>query len=317
MSESLNKNKLLLITGGGGFLGKSLIKNLTKFGYNNLFFPSRKDYDLTKEDDVQRLFKAKEFEIVIHLASSHGGIYYNISERGNIYFQNVMMNTLMIHYSMINKINKIICAGTVDSYPKAAKLPFEEKDLWNGYPESTSAPYAFSKKLMIVQGGAYKEQFNFNSMHLLFMNLYGPNDDFELSKSHVIPAIIVKIDDAIKNNKQFITLYGDGTQKRDFLYVDDAAKAIVLSLGVNKYHLPINIGTGRDISIKELANKISFLMGYKGKIKWDKSKPSGYKRKCFNIDIAQKIIGFSAETKIDEGLKSTIAWYKETKKIID
>ena len=308
------KNKTFLITGGNGFLGSCLVKKLNYEGKNRIIIPRSNEYDLSIESDVKKIFKKyKKIDYVIHLASVHGGLYFNIKNSGYIYYKNILMNTYLMNYSMLNNVSKFISAGTVDCYPKKKKVPWSEDDLWSGYPEETSAAYAFSKKMLLVQGYAYRQQYSFNAVHLLFMNLYGPNDQFDSKKSHVIPAIIKKIYIATKNKKKIINLYGSGNQKREFLYIDDAAQAIILALKKYNSTYPLNIGTGKNHSIKQVANKIVKIMNSKIKIKWIKKTESGIKNKLFHVNKAKKKIGFSAKIKLEDGLKKTINWYKKEK----
>lgn len=307
------KNKTILITGSSGFLGSHLLKIL-KREYKNkikLITPNSKECDLTNPNSIQKIFlKNKKVDFVVHLASAHGGLYFNINNPASIYYKNILMNTHLMHLSMISGVKNMLCAGTVDSYPKKTPIPWKEKDYWNGFPEPTSSAYAFSKKMMVVQGDAYKKQYNFNTTHLLFMNLYGPRDNYNLKESHVIPAILQKIKLAKKKKKNFITLFGSGNQEREFLFIEDAAKAIILSLKNYKMSDPINIGTGKTYKIKVVAKKILKILELKNfKIKWDQKKETGIKIKKFNINRAKKLIGYKPTTSLDEGLKKTIKWF--------
>jgi len=304
-------DKTVLVTGGAGFLGSHVVDKLRQIGCRKIIVPRSRKYDLTKEKYVDELFQGNKIDIVIHLASFHGGLYYNISERGYIYYNNVLMNTFLMEYAKRNNVEKFVSAGTVDSYPNNISIPFKEKDIWNGYPEPTSAPYAFSKKLMIVQGRAYRDQYDFNAIHLMFINLYGTRDDFELERCHVIPALIQKIDIAIENHQESIIVFGDGSQRREFLFVEDAAKAVILATKRYNSVEPVNIGTGNDISIKMVVEKIVDIMNYKGKIIWDKSKPTGFPRKCFDVSRAKEKFGFVSEKDFVEGLIETINWYRK------
>ena len=306
-------SKKILITGGSGFLGSSLIHKLkNNFKNIKLIVPRSKDYDLTIERDVKKLFKKfKKIDYVIHLASSHGGLYFNIKNSGSIYYTNTLINSYLMHYSMLSKVKKFVCAGTVDSYPKKITPPWSENDLWNGFPEETSSAYAFSKKMMIVQGQAYRKQFNFNVINLLFMNLYGPKDNFDLKQSHVIPAIIKKIYSAKKSGKKFIELFGTGNQKREFLYVDDASDSIILALKKYNSEVPLNIGTGKTHSIKEVAKKLINIIYPEIKIKWKKKEETGIKVKKFNVNRAKKKIGFYHKTSLDSGFIKTVEWFNK------
>ena len=307
------KNKTILITGSNGFLGSHLLKILKKEYKKKikLITPNSKECDLTNPNSIKKIFlKNKKVDFVVHLASAHGGLYYNINNPASIYYKNILMNTHLMHLSMISGVKNMLCAGTVDSYPKKIPIPWKEKDYWDGFPEPTSSAYAFSKKMMVVQGEAYKKQYNFNTTHLLFMNLYGPRDNYNLRESHVIPAILQKIKLAKKKKKNFITLFGSGNQEREFLFIEDAAKAIILSLKNYKISDPINIGTGKTYKIKVVAEKILKILELKNfKIKWDQKKETGIKIKKFNINRAKKLIGYKPTTSLDEGLKKTIKWF--------
>jgi len=307
------KNKTILITGSNGFLGSHLSKILKKEYKKKikLITPNSKECDLTNPNSIKKIFlKNKKVDFVVHLASAHGGLYYNINNPASIYYKNILMNTHLMHLSMISGVKNMLCAGTVDSYPKKIPIPWKEKNYWDGFPEPTSSAYAFSKKMMVVQGEAYKKQYNFNTTHLLFMNLYGPRDNYNLKESHVIPAILQKIKLAKKKKKNFITLFGSGNQEREFLFIEDAAKAIILSLKNYKISDPINIGTGKTYKIKVVAEKILKILELKNfKIKWDQKKETGIKIKKFNINRAKKLIGYKPTTSLDEGLKKTIKWF--------
>ena len=307
------KNKTILITGSNGFLGSHLLKILKKEYKKKikLITPNSKECDLTNPNSIKKIFlKNKKVDFVVHLASAHGGLYYNINNPASIYYKNILMNTHLMHLSMISGVKNMLCAGTVDSYPKKIPIPWKEKNYWDGFPEPTSSAYAFSKKMMVVQGEAYKKQYNFNTTHLLFMNLYGPRDNYNLRESHVIPAILQKIKLAKKKKKNFITLFGSGNQEREFLFIEDAAKAIILSLKNYKISDPINIGTGKTYKIKVVAEKILKILELKNfKIKWDQKKETGIKIKKFNINRAKKLIGYKPTTSLDEGLKKTIKWF--------
>ncbi len=304
--------KKILITGGNGFLGKRLVDKLKKNKKYKLFYPSKKQYNLFNYNKIKKLFsEIKNIYCIIHLASDHGGLYYNIKNQGSIYYNNIIMNSHLMHLAMLNNVKKFISAGTIDSYPKSAKFPLKEQDIWNGYPESTSAPYAFTKKMMLVQGDAYKKQFNFKHLQLLFMNLYGPGDDFNNESCHVIPAIINKINYAKKNKKKFIKLFGSGNQLREFLYVDDAANAIIKSINCSLDYNRLNIGTGKPITIKVLSNKIKKIMKFNGNIVWNKNTESGIHKKNFNVSFAKNKLRFFDKVNLDEGLIKTVKWYYE------
>ena len=306
------KNKRILVTGGKGFLGKTLIPLLQAEGAETITFSS-KDYDLRIEENVKRLFEDTKPEIVIHLAVDGGGIGYMRHNPGSVLYNNLMMNTLIQHYANKNKAEKFVGIGTVCSYPKIVEAPFKEESLWEGYPEETNAAYGLSKKMMMVQSQGYKQQYGFNTIHLLVVNLYGPHDDFDLENSHVIPALIRKFVEAKNLLKENVTLWGTGNASREFLYVEDAAKAIILA--TKKYHKPepINIGSGCETRIKELAETIKEEINYKGELVWDTSKPDGQPKRFLDVSKAKQKLGFFANTNLKEGLRKTIDWYTRHK----
>ena len=305
--------KKVLITGGAGFLGKHLAPMLNSNGAK-VFIPRSKNYDLRKEDDVDRVFKQYRPEIVIHMAAHGGGIGHMRKHPGSIFYDNIMMDTLVLEKSRECNVNKFVGIGTVCSYPKFTSVPFKEEDLWNGYPEETNAAYGLSKKMMLVQTQAYREEYGFNGIHLLLVNMYGPYDDFNLETSHVIPALIRKFIEAVSNNKKEVEVWGTGKASREFLYVEDAARAI--SLATEKYNKPesVNIGAGFEIKIKDLVELIAELTGFKGEIVWDTSKPDGQPRRCLDVSKAKEEFGFEAKVDFREGLKKTIEWYKNERK---
>jgi len=301
-------NKRILVTGGKGFLGQVLVPLLEKEGAK-LFTFSSKEYDLRKEQDVKKLLEDSNPEIVIHLAVDGGGIGYMKEHPGSVYYNNVMMNTLIQEQSRLKGVQKFVGIGTVCSYPKFTPVPFKEKDLWNGYPEETNAPYGLSKKMMMVQSQGYREQYGFNAIHLLPVNLYGPNDDFDLNNSHVVPALIRKMVHAKKERKPAIELWGTGNASREFLYVEDCARAILMATKNYDKSEPINIGAGYETTIKNLAETVKKLVGFDGKIIWDITKPDGQPRRCLDTSKAERKFGFKAETSLEEGLKKTLDWY--------
>jgi GDP-L-fucose synthase len=303
-------NKKVLVTGGNGFLGKHLVPRI-KFLGAEVFTFSRNEYDLRKEEDVDKLFKNFTPQIVIHLAVNGGGIGYMREHPGSVFYDNMMMNLLIVEAAKKYQVEKFVGIGTVCSYPKYTPVPFKEEDLWNGYPEETNAPYGLAKKMMLVQTQSYHQQYGFNGIHLLLVNMYGPWDDFSFETSHVIPALIRKCIEAINNNKDEIIVWGTGKASREFLYVEDAAEAIILA--TEKYNKPdpVNIGAGFEITIKDLVDLVVKITGYKGKIVWDTTKPDGQPRRCLDTTNAEKEFGFKAKTSFEEGLKKTIKWYKE------
>lgn len=302
-------DKKILLTGGGGFVGQHVYKKLLEKGVKkeNIFIPRSKDYDLRKKEICEKV--TKNIDIVIHLAGNVGGIGYNLEYPGTLFYDNITMGVNLIEASRINKVKKFVCIGTICAYPKFTPVPFKEEDLWNGYPEETNAPYGIAKKVLLVMLQAYRQQYGFNGIYLLPVNMYGPGDNFDPKVSHVIAALIKKIYDAKKQGKKEIVVWGDGSATREFFYVEDAAEAIILA--TEKYNKPdpINIGAGFEISIKELVEMLVKLMDFKGKIIWDKSKPNGQPRRMLDTTKAKKEFGFVAKTKFEDGLKKTIEWY--------
>ena len=307
----LYKTKRILVTGGAGFLGSFVVEKLRKKDYKNIFIPRSKDYDLTQMDAVKKVYKDSKPHIVIHLAAKVGGIGANKANPAKFLYENLIMGLQMMEQARIFGVEKFVNIGTVCSYPKYTPLPFKEEDLWNGYPEETNAPYGLAKKMLIVQGQAYYKQYGFNVISLILANLYGPRDNFDLETSHVIPALIRKCVEAVRENKKEIVVWGTGKATREFLYVEDASEAIILA--TEKYNKPdpVNIGTGCEISIKDLVKLIAKLTGFKGRIIWDTTKPDGQPRRCLDTKKARKEFGFKAKTSLEEGLKKTIRWYKE------
>jgi GDP-L-fucose synthase len=309
MRENFWAEKKVLVTGGTGFLGKHLVPMLKSLEAD-IFVPRSKNYDLRKEKDVDRLFKQYCPELVIHLAAHGGGIGHMRKYPGSIFYDNLMMNSLIIEKSLRYGVKKFVGIGTVCSYPKFTPTPFKEEDLWNGYPEETNAAYGLSKKMMLVQTQAYREEQGFNGIHLLLVNMYGPYDDFNLKTSHVIPALIRKFTDVVEKNKKEVEVWGTGRASREFLYAEDAARAIILATEKYNKPEPVNIGVGFEIKIKDLVELIAELTGFKGEIKWDTTKPDGQPRRCLDVSRAKEEFGFEAKVDFREGLKKTIEWYK-------
>jgi GDP-L-fucose synthase len=306
------KDKRITITGGKGFLGKHLLEALGDRGYGNIAVADRPEYNLILAEDVKRLYEETKPDIVIHLAAKVGGIGYNRENPGSLFYENIMMGVQLIHEGYLRRIDKIVSLGTICAYPKFTPVPFKEDDLWNGYPEETNAPYGLAKKMMLVQSQAYRQQYGFNSIFLLPVNLYGPGDNFDLQSSHVIPALIKKCVDAKRRGDKEIVAWGTGKATREFFYVEDAAEAIVLAMERYDKSEPVNIGAGFEISIKDLTELIVELTGFKGKIAWDATKPDGQPRRMLDTTRAREEFGFQARTGFREGLYKTIAWYEET-----
>lgn len=302
------KNKRILVTGGRGFLGKTLIPMLEAEGAEAITF-GREEYDIRKENQVKQLFDRTKPQLVIHAAVHGGGIGHMKAHPASIYFDNVMMNALMVEYSRLNKVEKFLGVGTVCSYPKFTPVPFKEENLWNGYPEETNAPYGLTKKMMLVHQQGCEIEYGMKSNHLLLVNMYGPNDDFDPETSHVIPALILKFSRAKTHNSPEVVCWGTGKPTREFLYVDDAARAIVLALKNCNTSEPINVGSGDEISIKDLSELIGELIAYKGKIVWDTSKPDGQPKRKLDITKAKIKFGFKATTDFKKGLQIMIRWF--------
>ena len=304
-------SKRLLITGGSGFLGRYLIAALRRRGCDNIVAPRRVQYDLTREDDVRRMYADLAPQIVIHLAAVVGGIGANRESPGRFFYENVMIGALTMEHARLNRVEKFVGIGTICEYPKMAPVPFSERDLWNGYPEETNAPYGIAKKMLLVQGQAYRQQYGFSSIHLLPVNLYGPGDNFDPATSHVIPALIRRCLEAIDTGAPELVCWGTGTATREFLYVEDAASAIVAATECYDGAEPVNIGAGFEISIRELAETVAGLTGYTGRLVFDPTKPDGQPRRRLDTSRAEEAFGFRATTGFREGLRRTIDWYRE------
>jgi len=302
------ERKKVTVTGGTGFLGSYVVEKLQQ-KKAKVFVPKIEDYDLRRIENIKRMFDDFLPEIVIHLAAVVGGIGANRQNLGKFFYDNIIMGVQLIEEARIRKVSKFVNVGTICSYPKFTPVPFKEEDLWNGYPEETNAPYGLAKKMLIVQSQAYRKQYGFNSINLLQVNLYGPRDNFDLETSHVIPALIRKCFDAIKNKEDKIVVWGTGKPTREFLYVEDAAEGILLATEKYNKSDPVNLGAGFEISIKDLVELIAKLTGFKGKIVWDATKPDGQPRRCLDISKAEKEFGFKAKISFEEGLKKTIDWY--------
>ncbi len=309
MENNFWKDKRVVVTGGNGFLGKHLLEEIKKKGSKEIFIPDRSEYDLRKYEDCLKV--AGKGDVIIHLAANVGGIGYNREFPGDLFDDNILMGTFMMKAAREKKVEKYVALGTICAYPKFTPVPFKEENLWMGYPEETNAPYGLAKKMQLVQSTAYREQYGFNSICLFPVNLYGPGDNFNPKSSHVIPALIKKFVDAKEKGDSQVIVWGTGKASREFLYVEDAAKGILLAAEKYNKSDPVNLGAGFEITIKDLANLIKELTGYKGKIVWDKTKPDGQPRRMLDTSRAKKEFGFTAKTSFEEGLKKTIEWYKE------
>ncbi|MFH0817330.1 MAG: GDP-L-fucose synthase [Candidatus Micrarchaeota archaeon] len=311
------ENELFAVTGGAGFLGTQVVEKLKQDGAKNIFIPRSKDYDLVEKEDIRRMLDDASPSVVIHLAAIVGGIGANMKNPGSFFYKNLMMGAQLMEEARLRGVKKFVAIGTICAYPKFTPVPFKEENLWGGYPEETNAPYGLAKKMMLVQSQAYRQQYGFNSIFLLPVNLYGPGDNFKLESSHVIPAMIRKFEEAKTEGEKEVVLWGDGTPTREFLYVNDCAKGIVLATKRYDGAEPVNLGSGMEISIKNLAGIISKKIGYKGKIIWDKNKPNGQPRRMLDVSRAEKYFGFKAKTSFEEGLELTIKWYLENKRKIE
>jgi GDP-L-fucose synthase len=304
----------IVVTGGAVFLGQYVVRTLRQRGCADIVVPRRSEYDLTREVNVERLYAETKPGVVIHLAAVVGGIGANRANPGRFLYDNLVMGAMVMEYARRAGVEKFVGVGTICSYPKFTPVPFREEDLWNGYPEETNAPYGLAKKMLLVQGQAYRQQYGFNAIHLLPVNLYGPGDNFDPEYSHVIPALVRKCLEAVKRGESEIVCWGDGTPTREFLYIEDCAEAI--ALGAERYEgpEPVNIGAGFEISIKELVKLIAELSGFHGGIVWETTKPNGQPRRCIDTRRAWELFGFKAKTDFREGLRRTIEWYVMTSK---
>ncbi len=304
-------DKKIIVTGGSGFLGSHVIDQLRNKGCKEVIVPRSKDYDLRQAKAIIRLLTGHKPDIIIHLAAVVGGIGANRENPGKFFYDNLIMGTQLMEQARLFGVKKFVAIGTICAYPKFTPVPFKEEDIWEGYPEETNAPYGLAKKMMLVQSQAYRQQYGFNSIYLLPVNLYGERDNFEPTSSHVIPALIKKCCDAIKNRDKEIIVWGTGKATREFIYAQDAAEAILLATEKYEESEPVNIGSGMEISIQELVEKIAGFTGFSGSIVWDAGKPDGQPRRCLDTSRAYKAFGFKAKTNFDDGLKNTIQWYRE------
>ena len=300
-----------MVTGGAGFLGSWVVEKLKERGCRSMFVPRSKDYDLRQSHDIHRVLKDATPDIIIHLAARVGGIGANRAHPAEYFYDNLMMGVQLLHEAWRAGVEKFVAIGTVCAYPKYTPVPFQEDHLWDGYPEETNAPYGLAKKMLLVQSQAYRQQYGYNSIFLLPVNLYGPGDNFDAESSHVIPALIKKCVDAIERGDDAIEVWGDGSPTREFLYVEDAAEGILLATEGYNDSLPINLGSGDEVSIKSLMENIARLTGFQGKIVWDTTKPNGQPRRQLDTKRARECLGFRAKTNLEMGLARTVAWYWE------
>ena len=308
MQSNFWKQRRVCVTGGAGFLGSFVVEKLKARGAD-IFVPTIEEYDLTKMDSIKRMYDNSRPDLVIHLAAQVGGIGANREHPAEFFYNNLMMGVQLMHEAYERKIEKFVALGTICAYPKFTPVPFKEEDLWNGYPEETNAPYGLAKKMLLVQSQAYRAQYDYNSIFLMPVNLYGPRDNFNPESSHVIPALIRKCLEAKEAGKDSIEVWGDGTPTRGFLYVEDAAEGILLAAERYNKSDPVNLGSSIEISIKDLVTLIAKLTGFEGKIVWDTTKPNGQPRRGLDVSRAEREFGFKAQVGFEEGLRRTIDWY--------
>jgi GDP-L-fucose synthase len=312
-SENFWKDRRVCVTGGAGFLGSFVTAKLRGFGAD-VFIPTIDRYDLVQKESIQRMLEDAQPQLIIHLAAQVGGIGANREHPAEFFYSNLMMGVQLIHEAYLRKVEKVVALGTICAYPKFAPIPFKEEDLWNGYPEETNAPYCLAKKILLVQSQAYRQQYGYNSIFLMPVNLYGPRDNFDPRSSHVIPALIRKCLEAKESGADSIEVWGDGSPTREFLYVEDAAEGILLAAEHYNSSEPVNLGSGMEISIKDLVELIARLTGFEGRLVWDTTKPNGQPRRRLDVSRAEKEFGFKAKVDFEEGLRRTIDWYRQNHK---
>lgn len=310
------EDKRVVVTGGAGFLGSFVVDQLRAKGCQQIVVPRSRDYDLVQMEAVTQLYGDAKPDVVIHLAARVGGIGANQANPGRFFYDNLIMGTQLIEMGRQRGLKKFVALGTICAYPKFAPIPFREDDIWNGYPEETNAPYGLAKKMMLAQSQAYRQQYGFNSIVLFPVNLYGPRDNFDLETSHVIPALIRKCVAAKEEGRAVITLWGDGSPTREFLYVEDAAEGILLAAEHYDGSLPVNLGTGDEVRIRDLATTIAAETGFAGQIEWDSTKPNGQPRRCLDVSRAKQLFGFQARHSLREGLKQTVRWFQDNRHAI-
>lgn len=309
-SDNFWSERKICVTGGAGFLGSFVIEKLRARGARFIFVPTIEEYDLVNGDDIQRMLDNSKPDLIIHLAAQVGGIGANREHPAEFFYNNLMMGVQLMHQAYLRKVEKFLALGTICAYPKYTPIPFKEDDLWNGYPEETNAPYGLAKKMLLVQAQAYRQQYGYNAIFLMPVNLYGPRDNFNPESSHVIPALIRKCLEARDAHQSEVVVWGDGSPTREFLFVEDAAEGILLAAEHYDSAEPVNLGSGFEISIKDLAELIARLTGFTGKLVWDTSKPNGQPRRALDVSRAKQLFGFKAEVNFEEGLRRTIEWYE-------
>lgn len=303
--------KRVCVTGGAGFLGNVVVRKLEERGVSDIFVPRFEEYDLTRAGDIDRILRESRPDLIIHLAAQVGGIGANREHPAEFFYNNLMMGVQLLHKAWETGVEKFVAIGTICAYPKFTPVPFKEEDLWDGYPEETNAPYGLAKKMLLVQAQSYRQQYGYNALFLLPVNLYGPGDNFDPASSHVIPALIRKCVRAKESGLSEIVVWGDGSPTREFLYVEDAAEGILLASEKYNDSDPVNLGSGHEISIKDLVEIIAEMTGFTGKLVWDTSKPNGQPRRMLDTTRAYERFGFKAQTSFDQGLQNTIDWYIE------
>ncbi len=304
------RDRCVVVTGGAGFLGQYVTEGLRRRGCRRIAVPRIEEYDLVAREDIARMYEDMQPDIVIHLAAVVGGIGANRARPGEFFYKNLMMGVQLIEQARLRGVEKLVAIGTVCAYPRFTPVPFREEALWDGYPEETNAPYGLAKKMLLVQSQAYRQQYGFNSIFLLPVNLYGPGDNFDVQTSHVIPALIKKCVDAVQTGSDHILCWGTGAASREFLYVADAAEGILLATEHYNGAEPVNLGAGSEIRIRDLAVMVAELTGFKGEIRWDSTQPDGQPRRCLDVSRAREYFGFAATMPFEEGLRKTIEWYK-------
>lgn len=315
MASDLNfwQNKRVCVTGGAGFLGSFVTQKLLERGAADVFIPTIEKYDLVQAASIRQMLDDSKPDMIIHLAAQVGGIGANREHPAEFFYNNLMMGVQLMHEAWLRGVEKFVALGTICAYPKFTPIPFLEENLWNGYPEETNAPYGLAKKMLLVQSQSYRQQYGYNSIFLMPVNLYGPRDNFHRASSHVIPALIRKCLEAIESGTDLIEVWGDGSPTREFLYVEDAAEGILLASEKYNSSEPVNLGSGMEISIKELVELIARLTGFTGRIVWDTSKPNGQPRRRLSVERAEREFGFRAQVSFEEGLHRTINWYRDHK----